>query len=360
MGAASSADPARIAHRSRLGSKYGKGCRVKSRSGSIPASAKLQTRGTGAAARLVTLLLAFGVAAWFGSEARPVVARQDAASVPIEIGAGPVREQAFALVGRTIYEDDTARVFGYLTDIIGLDPALLFTDTLPAIQTARFTYAGEIPLSSRTNRGDVTHFAGEGTVTIFYDEDAGADWDDPGSFADGEPVSEFSLLLRDTLQRQAPAIGVVVGDEQYRQETAGELVIGWRNVSVRPDWARGPVALGRRLDRQRRRAGGDRRVDRIGQRVRSRSDPRHSGGIGRVGVLSIRTKEKVDGYSPSPAPVPGHLASITARERTSVYDRAHQPAVAPDGARLAGRPDVFSGEWASGGDRPGCRRAAGR
>jgi hypothetical protein len=179
----------------------------------------------GAAARLVTLLLAVGAAAWFGSEAGPVVARQDAAPVPIEIGAGPVRERAFALVGRTVYEDDTARVFGYLTHIIGLDPALLFTDTLPATQTARFTYAGEIPLSSRTNRGDVTLFAGEGTITIFYDEDAGAAWDDPGSFADGEPVSALSLLLRDTLQRQAPAIGVVVGDERYRQETAGELVI---------------------------------------------------------------------------------------------------------------------------------------
>jgi hypothetical protein len=182
-----------------------------------------------AAAHLVMLLVTVGAAAWFGSgsgsEASPAVARQDAASVPIEIGAGPVREQAFALVGRTIYEDDTARVFGYLTDIIGLDTALLFTDALPAAQTARFTYAGEIPLSSRTNRGDVTHFAGEGTVTIFYDEDAGAAWDDPGSFADGEPVSELSLFLRDTLQRQAPAIGVVVGDEQYRQETAGELVI---------------------------------------------------------------------------------------------------------------------------------------
>ena len=185
----------------------------------------IRARGTGAGTRLMVLALVFGAAGWFTADAALVAARQEGAPAPVEVGAGPVREQAFALVGRTVYEDDSARVFGYLTDVIGLDPALLFTAAPPSAQTAHLTYAGDIPLS-RSNRGDVTLFAGEGTVTIFFDQDGGAGWDDPGSFAAGEPVAELSLRLRDALQRQAPAVGVVVGDEQFRQESAGEFVIG--------------------------------------------------------------------------------------------------------------------------------------
>jgi hypothetical protein len=185
----------------------------------------MRARGTGVKARLAALVLTIGIAVAGATPIMSLAARQEAGSAPVEIGAGPVREQAFALVGRTVYGDESARVFGYLTDIIGLDPALVSTDALPTVQTARVTYAGDIPLESRSSRGDVTEIAGAGTITIFYDEDAGADWDDPESFADGEPLAELSLDLRDTLQRQAPAVGVVVGDARYRQESAGELVI---------------------------------------------------------------------------------------------------------------------------------------
>ena len=50
-----------------------------------------------------------------------------------------------------------------------------------------------------------------------------ASWDDPGSFAAGEPVAEYSIRLLDTLQRQAPGVGVLVGDGQLTQETAAEF-----------------------------------------------------------------------------------------------------------------------------------------
>lgn len=186
----------------------------------------MRALGTGATAIAIAFLTIIAALPWLGTGAVSALARQDAPASPVEIGAGPIRERAFALVGRTVYADDSAQVFGYLTDVIGLDPALLFTDALASPRTARFTYAGDIPLASRGNRGDVTAFAGDGAITIYYDEDAGAVWDDPASFAAGEPVAELSLTLRNTLQRQAPAVGVVVGDERYRQETAGGLVIG--------------------------------------------------------------------------------------------------------------------------------------
>jgi hypothetical protein len=176
------------------------------------------------AAIAIVLLTTVAAVPLFDAGLQPALAWQDAA--PIEIGAGPTREQAFSLVGRAVYAEDSVQVFGYLTDVIGLDPALLFADAVPSPQTARFTYASAIPLASRGTRGDVTVYSGEGTVSIFYDEEAGAAWDDPGSFADGEPVAELSLTLRDTLQRQAPVGGGGVGNGRYRQDAAGEFVIG--------------------------------------------------------------------------------------------------------------------------------------
>ena len=151
------------------------------------------------------------------------MARQDASPAPVEDGSGPVRERALALTGRNIYHPDTVEMFGYLTSVIGLDPALLFTEDPPSEETARFTYMGNVSVSSRSDRGDVTAFQGEGVLRIFLDDDAGASWDDPASFADGQMVAELTLRLRDTLHRQAPGVGIVVGDGRLAQETAGEF-----------------------------------------------------------------------------------------------------------------------------------------
>ena len=116
-----------------------------------------------------------------------------------------------------------------LTAAIGLERSLLFTDAdaAPSPQTARFTYAGSVTIGSRTNRADVTTFTGDGVLRIYlqvHDAAAGgASWDDPGSFAVGEPVAEYSIRLLDTLQRQAPGVGVLVGDGELAQETAAEF-----------------------------------------------------------------------------------------------------------------------------------------
>ena len=81
------------------------------------------------------------------------------------------------------------------------------------------------PIASRTDRADVTTIGGDGVLRIYLqvNDAAGASWDDPGSFAAGEPVAEYSIRLLDTLQRQAPGVGVLVGDGQLTQETAAEF-----------------------------------------------------------------------------------------------------------------------------------------
>ena len=145
---------------------------------------------------------------------------------PVEAGAGPIREQSLGFTGRNVYSGESVELFGYLTAVIGLERDLLFADAggAPSLQTARFTYAGNVAIASRTDRADITTIDGEGVLRIYLHlNDAGASWDDPGSFAGGEPVAEYSIRLLDTLHRQAPGVGVLVGDGQLTQETAAEF-----------------------------------------------------------------------------------------------------------------------------------------
>jgi hypothetical protein len=157
-------------------------------------------------------------------------ARQDPPAT-VEIGSGPVGDRTIAFVGRNQYGADTVSLFGYLTAVNSLAPDLIYTGAPPGIATARFTYAGDAAISSRTPRGDVTTIVAAGTVRVFLDESGGTSWDDPGSFADGEPVAELTIQLRETAQRQAPGVGVVVGDATLVQVVARDLTIG--NVPYR-------------------------------------------------------------------------------------------------------------------------------
>ena len=183
--------------------------------------------GIRAVAPLLAVALAIVLALWLLTTATLSLARQEDDLAPIEVGAGPVREQALGFTGRNRYSGESVELFGYLTAVIGLERSLLFTDAdaavSPSPQTARFTYAGSVAIASRTDRGDVTTIGGDGVLRIYLDDAAGASWDDPGSFADGEPVAELSIRLLDTLHRQAPGVGVLVGDGQLTQETAAEM-----------------------------------------------------------------------------------------------------------------------------------------
>jgi hypothetical protein len=181
--------------------------------------------GIRAVAPLLAVALAIALPLWLLTTATLSLARQEDDRAPSEVGAGPVREQSLGFTGRNRYSSESVELFGYLTAVIGLERSLLFTDAdaAPSPQTARFTYAGSVAIASRTDRGDVTTIGGDGVLRIYLDDAAGASWDDPGSFADGEPVAELSIRLLDTLHRQAPGVGVLVGDGQLTQETAAEL-----------------------------------------------------------------------------------------------------------------------------------------
>jgi hypothetical protein len=191
------------------------------------------TRVSGIGALTWLVALAIVLPLWLLTPATRSLARQEDELAPVEVGAGPIREQALGFTGRNVYSDDSVELFGYLTAVIGLDRSLLFTDAAapPSPGIAHFTYAGSVAIASRTDRADVTTIVGDGDLSIYLnDPAAGASWDDPGSFAAGEPVADYSVHLVETLQRQAPGVGVLVGDGQLTQETAAEFSLdGERN-----------------------------------------------------------------------------------------------------------------------------------
>ncbi len=149
---------------------------------------------------------------------------QDAANV-IEAGSGPLGERSFALVGRNIYGADEVQLFGYLTAVVGLSPADLFAAAPESVETARFTFAGALKNTSSTSRADITTTEGSGTLQIFFNESGGARWSDPASFRSGEIVAEFTIEVSDVLQRQAPGVGVAVGDGKAVQIVSAEFTI---------------------------------------------------------------------------------------------------------------------------------------
>ena len=201
--------------------------------------------GVGAVAPLVALAIVLPL--WVVTSGAISLARQSNDLAPVEVGAGPIREQSLGFIGRNVYSSESVELFGYLTAVIGLERNLLFRDTNAAdgasLETARFTYSGSIANATRSERADITTTTGDGVLRIYLHENdaAGASWDDPGSFAGGEPVAEFSIHLLDTLQRQAPEVGVLVGDGQLTQETAAEFSLDGERFRF------GAVAIAQRL-----------------------------------------------------------------------------------------------------------------
>src|SRR5215218_5717160 len=106
--------------------------------------------GFGALAPLLAVALTIVLPLWLLTSATHSLARQEDLA-PVEVGAGPVREQSLGFTGRNVYSDESVELFGYLTTVISLERSLLFTDAAvpPAPEIARFTYAGSVTIASR-------------------------------------------------------------------------------------------------------------------------------------------------------------------------------------------------------------------
>lgn len=151
-------------------------------------------------------------------------AAQDVA--PLEVASGPLSERTMVLVGRMVQAQDQLQIFGYLNQASGLAVQDLFAADTDQVSAARFTFVADVALQPATNRADTTSYAGEGTLRVYLAANGGADWNSRATFSAGDLLAEYDLTLRETLQRQAAQVGVLVGDGALTQTTANAFTLG--------------------------------------------------------------------------------------------------------------------------------------
>jgi hypothetical protein len=121
------------------------------------------------------------------------------------VGVPPVGENAFELIGRSDQNGLNATHYGYLTHIAGLADDLLFSHPVTRTEaTARFTYFATTTIDARHQVGNIISTAAPGTLTIFFSQTAGADFSNPASFSNDQPIASFSLRYHNVLNVQVP------------------------------------------------------------------------------------------------------------------------------------------------------------
>lgn len=188
-----------------------------------------RTRVASWAALMLVLLLA-GTAYAVHAAPATLLAQADPAEIT-EVGSGPLSEPTMRVSGRNQYAQDAVQLYGYLTYLVGTEPGAIYADAAPSVGTARFTYAADIAVAGSEERADTTMLTGAGTMRVYFNPAGGATWEQPASFAAGDVVAEYSIDLSQTLQRQAPGVGVLVVDAQLVQGTAAEFSLN--DVSFR-------------------------------------------------------------------------------------------------------------------------------
>lgn len=183
-----------------------------------------------------------------------------ASAQPQPLGTAAPGDFAFSFVGRIEQNGLLLVNVGYLTSVAGLDSADLFTGEDPLERseaTARITYFTSARLEERSVNENLFVTSGTGETTFYYQEDGGADFADPNSFQDGTEIATSTSEWHNTVNVQAPDVGIVFADSVDTQVTAEAFTIaGEEHVLGRPEERLGlsSVGQGQRSDAEEPRA----------------------------------------------------------------------------------------------------------
>lgn len=169
-------------------------------------------------------ILVFILACSVYSQAAP------AASV---VGVAPDGANAMEFIGRSDQEGSIVTHYGYLTHISGLADDSLFSDTnIRTEATARFTFFATTQLNARHELGNIIVTAAPGTLTIYFNETPGSDFNDPASFASGEIIATFAARFHNVLNVQAPNAGLSTGTADLVQLRAKPFMLNERRLRL--------------------------------------------------------------------------------------------------------------------------------
>jgi hypothetical protein len=130
-----------------------------------------------------------------------------------QVGLGAPGANAFEFVGAIQQQGLDFSLAGYVTNLAGVDPALLFDGADPLERseaTARLALVGSATGVARSILQNLFVVNGEGSVQFVLIE-PGASFETPDSFTSGPPVATAAVELQDVINVQAPQTGMATG-----------------------------------------------------------------------------------------------------------------------------------------------------
>jgi hypothetical protein len=124
---------------------------------------------------------------------------------PTVIGTPPSGQNAMEFIGTGREGATGIMPVGYFTHIDGLPDDILFSDPSTRTEaTARFTFVVVPATGSRIMLGTLVSSSGTATVTFFFNATPGANFNDPSSFAKGQPIAAYAVRSHSVLHVLVP------------------------------------------------------------------------------------------------------------------------------------------------------------
>ena len=143
-------------------------------------------------------------------------------------------ENAVELSGRIDQVGANFTGYGFVARLEGVAPSALTESGSSEISErgARLTFVFDAELKSRAIVGDSFSVATEGTATFYLDDQPGADFADPDSFAAGEEVASGKLRVTNVVTVYAPDQGIATATGSLELEDASSFDLGGEQTSI--------------------------------------------------------------------------------------------------------------------------------
>jgi hypothetical protein len=140
------------------------------------------------------------------------------AATTVDVGMPQPGQNSMEFVGIVDQDGLNFTYYGYVTYLAGASNSLLFTGPFTQTEdTARFTFHGTATMTERAIISNVFNLNAAGTITFYYDESPGADFDNPASFIRGTAIATSTTRFHNVLSVIAPNTGVATGMAELTQ-----------------------------------------------------------------------------------------------------------------------------------------------
>jgi hypothetical protein len=154
------------------------------------------------------------------------------AASPLTVGAAAVGHTAYEMVGKIHQDGDAFQNGGYVSHVVGLDDALLFSGSGPTARTpgtARLTFVSTATLLERSILDNVIVVRAHGTTTFYFNETpVGASFDHLSTFSKGTPIATVEGDYQDINDVREPHKGVIIGQADLVQGSVRSFTLNGR------------------------------------------------------------------------------------------------------------------------------------